>query len=639
MIVVDETQAEILEIDPDDYTCNFLIPKVGGWISVSLFYQYEHPQYASVVCYGKKETCIRLPDMEYKTDVNGNFVVNTKEVFTHVTKDDIKISKIKDDDILLEAKDTFNKVFTVSYRGICTRNDQYQSGSTNSNCPQHKISDTQKFLVFDKHFDGKMFWNKHKLRSKLIDVQNGNDLKTRDYLDENETYFIADKPTHVVHPKVLYHKILKHTKQKHELSSSCRKKKSNAARASNLEPPPVPKNSHTSIICQDVPLVSDTYGQRMVSHSEFIRNVNKDLVGTEKSVAQKQMEIHHDKFSANILEWRKPISVVETGSLINYPLKNTSKRAYRTNQDKEVCTTTPFDLFFDNSQEIQDYITAKAKIPTSSSSKLPKSQKYEKVLSYDATWQQFDNYGKSIRRSETLSPENKQSKLITGVQAIESYNQVYDTFKTLYKDTPRDMKRFTELPRTVGEKQSLRRITSVTELQMRENFLPLILSPIRKASSRQIVKNESSETDLTKSEILSSLNTIKDENNQSRTLQHLSYDSLRDKEKPLKHVPPEIDQVVLGRFYANLPGRSESECTSVSVKGSLDVQCQFVKKDCLCPSTQHINGKPERSEMKAISKIGEAAQLNGNESGKLNHGILVYTCTIHFRERERKANR
>lgn len=155
MIVVDELNSiDSWDVDPDDYACNFLIPRVGGWISVQICYQYEHPQYGTVAFYNKKEIHIRLPEIEYQVRPDGSFFINIKdEMHSHINGNIIKLStnycktcykccettinvkylcsneaEAKDDEVLLQAKDTFRKVFTVDYRGICYRNDQYDSG-------------------------------------------------------------------------------------------------------------------------------------------------------------------------------------------------------------------------------------------------------------------------------------------------------------------------------------------------------------------------------------------------------------------------------------------------------------------------------------------------------------------------------
>ncbi|KAI4464828.1 platelet-activating factor acetylhydrolase [Holotrichia oblita] len=154
MIVIDMRDTEVWEIDPDDYTCNFLVPKIGGWMNVQLYHQCEHPQYATVVSYGKNSLRIRLPDIEYQVREDGTLFVNVNdELFSYVTYNNIKVQsnycktcyqccetvinvrslwskeeEVKDEDILLETKDTFNKVFSVDYKGTCYRNDNYISG-------------------------------------------------------------------------------------------------------------------------------------------------------------------------------------------------------------------------------------------------------------------------------------------------------------------------------------------------------------------------------------------------------------------------------------------------------------------------------------------------------------------------------
>lgn len=154
ILLDDDNDNNTWEVDIDDYTCNFLIPRVGGWISVQIFYQYEHPEYATVVCCGKNETYIRLPNVEYQARADGSFFINSNdELYAHIDHESIRFSshfckscydycqttinlkylsngeaEVKDDEILLEARDTFRKVFKVSYSGTCYRNDNYETG-------------------------------------------------------------------------------------------------------------------------------------------------------------------------------------------------------------------------------------------------------------------------------------------------------------------------------------------------------------------------------------------------------------------------------------------------------------------------------------------------------------------------------
>lgn len=65
-------------------------------------------------------------------------------------------------------------------------------GDTKQDCKHHKVADTQKFFLFDKNFKGKMFWNKNKLQSKLIDIQNSDELREQSYLDENGEIKVYD---------------------------------------------------------------------------------------------------------------------------------------------------------------------------------------------------------------------------------------------------------------------------------------------------------------------------------------------------------------------------------------------------------------------------------------------------------------
>lgn len=145
----------VMETDLDDYQCNFLVPKSGGWVSVVMFYQYEHPNYATIVYGSGIETNIYLPEnMQVKVKHDGTYYTNLQNrLYADITKQQIKIhtsfcrycydscdtvlnvehlynnnTLVEDNEILLEAKDNFRKRFSVDYGGNSYKNIDFQSG-------------------------------------------------------------------------------------------------------------------------------------------------------------------------------------------------------------------------------------------------------------------------------------------------------------------------------------------------------------------------------------------------------------------------------------------------------------------------------------------------------------------------------
>lgn len=58
------------------------------------------------------------------------------------------------------------------------------------------MADTQKFFVFNKNFEGKLYWDNNKLQSNIIDAQHKNGFHKKPYLDETDSIRAYDFSRH-----------------------------------------------------------------------------------------------------------------------------------------------------------------------------------------------------------------------------------------------------------------------------------------------------------------------------------------------------------------------------------------------------------------------------------------------------------
>ncbi|XP_022913589.2 uncharacterized protein [Onthophagus taurus] len=216
MIVIETDDLDgVLEIDDDDYSCNFLVPKIGGWIDVSLCIQFQHRQYATVVYrLDGEEVSIYLPDnIEVKIKSDGTYFLNLNDtMYGQISSEKIKIRSnfckkcydccetnlyvkhlynnnedIPPYDILLEAKDNFNKYFKVEYCGMCYRNKNYQDGDTTT-CQSHRKDTMEKFYSFDRNFSGTAYWTNSMFMDRILCARGKYKKENvKYYLDENQS--------------------------------------------------------------------------------------------------------------------------------------------------------------------------------------------------------------------------------------------------------------------------------------------------------------------------------------------------------------------------------------------------------------------------------------------------------------------
>lgn len=339
----------------------------------------------------------------------------------------------------------------------------------------------------------------------------------------------------------------------------------------------------------------EIYGQGAVSDSNFIQEIEHST-----TVLQAQTQDTNDGKESSIkeiVEWKKKISTTDTGSSTNISLKDVIGNTNANTRDKVTYTTTPFDLFSITRPLIQDQEVVKV-----SARELPKVQR-RKILSQEPLRQQFDTHGKSSKKSETLKPESKHSKVITGVQAIESYNQVYDKCISLNKDIPKDMKRFTEI-RRIGEKQNLKRTSSITEFKEDEYLLPLILSTPEKKTVVHQMTSSSTQNILPviptpiSVKLIQPVNLKKEEGIQSKTLKRLSREFMGNTGRSLRYVPPEIDEKIQSQFYSSRKDIGHVSQNSSVITGLVDANYQVTNKDCLCHSHHRSFSKHDCSDTK-----------------------------------------
>lgn len=343
----------------------------------------------------------------------------------------------------------------------------------------------------------------------------------------------------------------------------------------------------------------------MVSHSNFQKKTEKLVEKNRSRILGLQEEVKAIPLLVDVNEWRKPICTLETDSSESFPLKESKTINVKT-RDKQVNTITPFDLFEDQHQILQS-----DELLRTTESKF--STEHEQRIDSQHLWQKFDNYSAS-KRPEPSNIESKHSKLMTGVQAIESYNQVYDKFISLYKDVPRHIKKFTEVHRNIGD----RRISS-QNLMREERSLPLILPPsqktrdLRQESKTQTPAQTSLTLPKTETNVVALTSFSEKRGMQSTTLKRLSQECLSSPLKSLRQVPAEIDQKVQSMFYANSSSRKEPNVRRSSGSGRLSASRLLQKDDnCVCiPSALTINKRDSYdlsiNSLKAASKCSNKA--------------------------------
>lgn len=169
---------------------SIFIPDLAeGWVSIHMYYEYTHPNYATVLFGGdNNEMKITLPNESVITsEGNGpyNFAID-KQVEAEISSERIALKgsgcfqcgrkcfvtmniepfyynePITGTGEFLTAKDSYGKIFMVDYEGHTTRNESIRTEKFNDNgCLHHFKSTFERFFVVKRDFSGYYFWNPH----------------------------------------------------------------------------------------------------------------------------------------------------------------------------------------------------------------------------------------------------------------------------------------------------------------------------------------------------------------------------------------------------------------------------------------------------------------------------------------------
>ena len=198
MVVVEDCDDDNPEVDPDDYSCNFLIPKSGGFISIKLCWKFEHPKYTTVEYTDDDATNLILSDStNLCLHQDGNVRLNVKqELLADISSSDVVLrsnfcrrcydccktvinvkplyvrsTEFPRNDILLEANDNFMKVFKVTYDGECSMNENFNRSLVKHDCLAHILDDTRRFYVMNRDFSGQLFWDHQMYVNEITKTQ------------------------------------------------------------------------------------------------------------------------------------------------------------------------------------------------------------------------------------------------------------------------------------------------------------------------------------------------------------------------------------------------------------------------------------------------------------------------------------
>lgn len=165
----------------------FIPDMTEGWVLVHIYYEYKHPNYATVLFGGEmNEMKISLPNESIiSSDGNGPYSVlldknvgaeisSTKIVFKgsscfqceqkcNVTLniDPLYYNKpVNKSDEFVRVKDSYGKMFVSDYDGNCMRNAVAGDITVGDNgCSRHVKPDFEKLYVVKKDFSGYLLWN------------------------------------------------------------------------------------------------------------------------------------------------------------------------------------------------------------------------------------------------------------------------------------------------------------------------------------------------------------------------------------------------------------------------------------------------------------------------------------------------
>lgn len=158
-----------------------------GWVSVFMYYEYSHPNYATVVFGGEdSEMSVILPNGSRITSKEGQKTTVTVGKFLETEFDKRKFSlktrgcencansaravlelgpwyhgKLPKNrtDTFVHIKDSFEKVFRVDYDGRCSRNPT-ECTKAETDCNRHAVPTLEKLFSVKSDFSGCVYWNK-----------------------------------------------------------------------------------------------------------------------------------------------------------------------------------------------------------------------------------------------------------------------------------------------------------------------------------------------------------------------------------------------------------------------------------------------------------------------------------------------
>lgn len=208
-------------------TVNFDFNVDEGWVSIFMYYQYSHPNYATVVFGGEdNEMSVTLPNgcrvacrEGHRTSVGIGKYIETefdKRKFymkargcdncTNGAHAVIDIGqwyqgKLPNNNTegFIYVKDSFEKHFRVDYNGSCCRNPT-DNTKTETNCNRHSVPAFNKLFSVKSDFSGCIYWSKSDFKS-LMDLSERNDNFTVDtYSNGDDENAIVEFKEYVAKP-------------------------------------------------------------------------------------------------------------------------------------------------------------------------------------------------------------------------------------------------------------------------------------------------------------------------------------------------------------------------------------------------------------------------------------------------------
>lgn len=198
-----------------------------GWVSIFMYYEYSHPNYATVVFGGEdSEMSVVLPNGCRITSNEGQQTTVTVGKFLkskfdkskfHLTARgcencansanavvDIaswyrgKLPKNKGDNFVL-VKDSFEKYFTVDYDGKCSRNPT-ETTKAETNCMRHVVPTLEKLFSIKSDLSGCVFWNKTDFKTLVALAEKNEHFTVDAYSSGNEENAVIEFKEYICKP-------------------------------------------------------------------------------------------------------------------------------------------------------------------------------------------------------------------------------------------------------------------------------------------------------------------------------------------------------------------------------------------------------------------------------------------------------